>query len=305
MSDLTEDRGDEVIEADKDEELEKKDEELEAEGTGDKLSDDGDTETEEEKAEREAAEAEAKKKANIRIPKARFDEAQAKARAREQALLDELEKLKGGQQATSVQKVVSDTRAKIDELQDKYEDAILDGKKDVARSFRKQMEGMREELMDYQTSVKSEAARTGAIEEVSYYAKLASLEASYPALNPDNEAFDEDAVAEVSELLSAFVKAGTKRDVALAKAVKYVMGAPAEEKLSNAGKALAEQRAQQAREKAAAADRKQPPASNKVGLDHDKAGKDNAHGVDVMRMSQDGFAKLDEEIKARLRGDEV
>ena len=53
---------------------------------GDRL-DEGD-ETPEEKAEREKQEAEEAKKRNIRIPKSRFDEAQAKARQREQALLE-------------------------------------------------------------------------------------------------------------------------------------------------------------------------------------------------------------------------
>ena len=131
---------------------------------GDRL-DEGD-ETPEEKAEREKQEAEEAKKRNIRIPKSRFDEAQAKARQREQALLEEIEKLKGGQQASATQKAVSDMKSKIEELQDKYEDLILDGKKEEARKIRKQVDSMREELVEYQTSVKSDAARKAAIDEL-------------------------------------------------------------------------------------------------------------------------------------------
>ena len=37
----------------------------------------------------------------------------------------------------------------------------------------------------------------------------------------------------------------------------------------------------------------------------DKAGKAGELGIDVMRMSQEKFAKLDEETKAKLRGDEL
>lgn len=148
---------------------------------GDKL-DEGD-ETLEEKAEREKQEAEEAKKRNIRIPKSRFDEAQAKARQREQALLEEIEKLKGGQQASATQKAVSDMKSKIEELQDKYEDLILDGKKDEARKIRKQVDAMREELVEYQTSVKSDAARKSAVDELTYNAQLAGFEAKYPALN--------------------------------------------------------------------------------------------------------------------------
>jgi hypothetical protein len=270
---------------------------------GDKL-DEGD-ETPEEKAERERQEAEEAKKRNIRIPKSRFDEVQAKARAREQALLEEIEKLKSGQQASATQKAVSEMRSKIEELQDKYEDLILDGKKDEARKVRKQVDTLREELVEYQTSVKSDAARRAAVEELSYNAQLAGFEAKYPVLNPEHEDFDEDKTNEVATLLDAFVKSGTKRTDALAKAVKYVLGAPPEQKASDAGRVLAEQRAKAAREKAAEADKKQPPSLAKVGLDSDKAGKGGDGVIDVMRMSQEKFAKLDEETKARLRGDEL
>ena len=271
--------------------------------TGDKL-DEGD-ETPEEKAEREKQEAEEAKKRNIRIPKSRFDEVQAKARQREQALLEEIERLKGGQQASATQKAVSEMRSKIEELQDKYEDLILDGRKDEARKVRKQVDTMREELVEYQTSVKSDAARKAAVDELSYNAQLAGFEAKYPALNPEHEDFDGDQTNEVATLLNAFVKSGTKRADALAKAVKYVLGAPPEQKVSDAAKALAEERAKKAREKAAEADKKQPPNSAKVGLDSDKAGKGGEQGIDVMRLSQDKFSKLDEETKAKLRGDEL
>lgn len=270
---------------------------------GDKL-DEGD-ETPEEKAERERLEAEEAKKRNIRIPKSRFDEAQAKARAREQALLEEIERLKSGQQASTTQKAISDMRAKIEELQDKYEDLILDGKKDEARKIRKQVEAMRGELVEYQTSVKSDAARKAAIEELTYNAQLANFEAKYPVINPEHEDFDEDITNEVAMLLNAFVKSGTNRADALAKAVKYVLGNPPEQKVSDAAKALAEERARKAREKAAEANNKQPPSMSKVGLDSDKAGKGGELGIDVMRMSQEKFAKLDEETKAKLRGDEL
>lgn len=270
---------------------------------GDKL-DEGD-ETPEEKAEREKQEAEEAKKRNIRIPKSRFDEAQAKARAREQALLEEIEKLKGGHQASATQKAVSDMRSKIEELQDKYEDLILDGKKDEARKVRKQVDAMREELVEYQTSVKSDAARKAAVDELSYNAQLAGFEAKYPALNPEHEEFDEEQTNEVATLLNAFVKSGANRSMALAKAVKYVLGAPPEQKASDAGKILAEQRAKAAREKAAEANKKQPPSSAKVGLDSDKAGKGGEQGIDVMRLSQAKFSELDEETKAKLRGDEL
>lgn len=298
---------------------------LDTAGKGDKLGDDEDDkgdkgdkadkadpdkegeETEEEKAERLRLEAEEEKKKRIRIPKARFDEALGKAKQREQALLDEIEKLKGGQQASATAKAVRDMRDEIDKLQDKYEDLILDGKKDEARKVRRHVEALRDELSEYQTNTKSEAARRAAIDEMSYNAQLAGYEAKYPALNPEHADFDEDKTDEVATLLNAFVKSGQKRADALAKAVKYVLGAPpAAGKGGDEDKAkeLADQRAAEARKKAADANKKQPPNGKDIGLDSDKAGGKGGD-VDVLRLSQDKFAKLDEETKAKLRGDTI
>lgn len=265
-------------------------------------------ETEEEKAERERLEAEEEKKKRIRIPKARFDEALGKAKQREQALLDEIEKLKGGQHASATAKAVRDMRDEIDKLQDKYEDLILDGRKDEARKVRRHVEALRDELSEYQTNTKSEAARKAAIDEMSYNAQLAGYEAKYPALNPEHEDFDEDKTDEVAALLSAFVKSGQKRADALAKAVKYVLGAPPSGKADDTddkSKEAAEKRAADARKKAADANKRQPPDGKNVGLDSDKAGGGKGGDVDVLRLSQDKFAKLDEETKAKLRGDVV
>lgn len=293
-------------------------------GKGDKLDDEDDKskdkgdkanldkegeETEEEKAERLKAEEAAEKAKRIRIPKSRFDEALGKAKQREAALLEEIEKLKGGQQASATAKAVKDMRTEIDKLQDKYEDLILDGKKDEARKVRRQVEELRDELSEYQTNTKSEAARKAAIDEMSYNAQLAGYEAKYPALNPEHEDFDEEKTDEVASLLTAFVKAGQKRADALAKAVKYVLGTPpAAGKSGDDGdksKELADQRAADARKKAAEANKKQPPNGKDVGLDSDKAGGGKGGDVDVLRLSQDKFAKLDEETKAKLRGDTV
>lgn len=286
------------------------DEDDKSKDKGDKADPDKEgEETAEEKAERERLEAEEEKKKRIRIPKSRFDEALGKAKQREQALLDEIEKLKGGQQASATAKAVKDMRTEIDKLQDKYEDLILDGKKDEARKVRRQVDELRDELSEYQTNTKSEAARKAAIDEMSYNAQLAGYEAKYPALNPEHEDFDEDKTDEVATLLNAFVKAGQKRADALAKAVKYVLGTPpAAGKSGDDGdkaKELADQRAADARKKAADANKKQPPNAKDVGLDSDKAGGGKGGDVDVLRLSQDKFAKLDEETKAKLRGDTI
>lgn len=289
------------------------DEDDKSKDKGDKADPDKEgEETEEEKAERLRLEAEEEKKKRIRIPKSRFDEALGKAKQREQALLDEIEKLKGGQQASATAKAVKDMRTEIDKLQDKYEDLILDGKKDEARKVRRQVDELREELTEYQTNVKSDAARKSAIDEMTYNAQLAGYEAKYPALNPEHEDFDEDKTDEVATLLNAFVKAGQKRGDALAKAVKYVLGSPPAAGKASEGKddpdkakELADKRAADARKKAAEADKRQPADGKNVGLDSDKAGGKGTGDIDVMKLDQKKFAKLDEETLAKLRGDVI
>jgi hypothetical protein len=279
---------------------------------GDKLSRANENESEEtpeERAEREAEEA----KRRIRIPKARFDEAQAKARAREAALLEQIEKLKAGQQSTLTQQALKQAQAQIDSLQDKYEDLILDGKKEEARQVRRHLDAMRSELVEYQTSVKADSARRQAIDELTYSSQLAGIEAKYPELNPDHEDFDEAKTDEVATLLDAFVKAGTPRAEALARAVKYVAGSP-REATDNASAArktaeqIAAERAAQARERNNEANKRQPANMSKVGLNSDQAGKKAGDlNVDVMKMSQAQFAKFaqDEEAMAAARGDTI
>src|SRR5690606_20453628 len=124
--------------------------------------------------------------------------------------------------------------------------------------------------------------------------------------------FAEDKVDEVAVLLEAFMARGFARHVALQKAVRYVMGpAPTakkgkgDDKAEAEAEALKQRRAEEARKKAAEADKQQPASTAKVGLDSDKAGKGGDGRIDVMRLSQEQFAELEEAELARLRGDEV
>lgn len=270
--------------------------------------DDDQTETEEtpeEKAEREAAEAKAEANRRIRIPKARFDEAQQKARAREEALQQKILELERAQGVQHQSVEVSKAQKQLDELQDKYEDLVMDGKKDEAKAVRRQVEQLRDQLTDYKTTVKSEAARKAAIDDLRFDSLLAKAESTYPVLNPENDQFDRAKTEEVADLMEAFQAKGFTRAAALEKAIKYVMG-PAQSALplgDETTAALRAKRAEDARKKAAEADKKQPASTSKVGLNSDAAGSRDTPGIDIMRMSQDKFAKIDEDTLSKLRGD--
>lgn len=256
------------------------------------------------KAEDDKGDDEAPKKSKddeIMIPKARFDKAVAAARAREEAARTELlsmqKALAEGKSSTDMKAVA----AKIEELQDKYEDLLADGKKDEARAVRRQVEVQRDILAQARADNMGAAAKREAIETLKYDASLARIEGLYPALNPDHDEFDEATTEEVGILLESLAAKGFSRDVALEKAVKYVLGAPP---VKDEAPGLRDKRAADARGKAADANNKQPAGLAKQGIDSDKAGaKEKA--VDVMKLNQKSFAKLDEETIARLRGDFV
>ncbi len=265
-------------------------------------------ETPEEKAEREAEEAKAAKKANIRVPKARLDEVTAKARAREQALQKEIADLQAKVSGSETKTEVDKIKATIDEMQDKYEDLVQEGKKDEARALRKKVEKMREDLADYRLSVSAERARAAAIDDLKYDAALASVEAKFPALNPDHEDFDEEKSSEVVVLLEAFLAKGFNRATALQKSVKYVMGDAPSAKSEDEKDTAATLRAKvaaDARKKNADAAARQPASTSKVGKSSDREGNAEGKDIDVMRLTQDEFRKMDEKTLAKLRGDEL
>lgn len=267
-------------------------------------------ETAEEKTEREMEEAKAAKKAAIRVPKARLDEVTAKARAREDALQKQIADLNAKLTGTEVKTEVDKVKAKIDEMQDTYEDLVQEGRKEEARALRKRIDVMRDELADFRLATASDKARVAAIDDLKYDAALANVEAKYSALNPDHEEFDAEKSEEVVVLLEAFLAKGFNRTAALQKAVKYVMVSvePAAAKAEDAKDTAATLKARQdaeARKRNADAAKKQPAQAKDVGLNSDKAGAEDGKDIDVLRMSQAEFKKLDEKTIAQLRGDEA
>lgn len=237
------------------------------------------------------------------IPKARFDEAVTKARRREEQLQLKIKELEGQNTSSKQATDLSKMQEEIETLQDQYEDLILEGKKDEARAVRKKVDKMRDDLYEIRTSTKADLARNAAIEQLNFDAALANVEGTYSQVNPDSPDFDEEITEEVAVLLEAFVAKGMARHTALNKAVKYVLGdAPKADDPKNAD-SVRKQRELDARKKAAEAADKTPASTAKVGLDSDKAGGSNKHGIDVLKLTQEQFDKLDEATIAELRGD--
>lgn len=274
-----------------------------------KTLDEGADETEEEKVEREAEELrhaeEAKQAARKRIPLNRHEEILSKQRAdaaaKEQALGRRITELEtAGKQPARVDPLAELVKA-LKAKEDEYEELLFAGDKAEAKLLRVEIGDLRDRHSDAKAAASSAATRNATINELKYEQALARIETDYPSLNPDGDTYDEAQADEVAELLTLFADRGLTRQAALAKAVGYVMGQPAAKK-DDVSETLRVKREQEARAKAAAAGKQQPPDGKKVGADNvDTTG--DVTGATIMKMSQEKFAKLDEDTLSKLRGD--
>ena len=240
----------------------------------------------------------ASKDKDIRIPKSRFDAAQAKARERERELLDRLEQVERGRIREETSVNLSAHQDKLEELRNEYEEHLIEGERDAARRVRAQITSMEREVFEYSINEKSDSARRAAIEDLRYDEALDRTEKAFPVLDPRGDQYDEEVVNEVAELMGAFIGRGATRQAAMERAVRYVLG-NAEQ---TSAKAPAQTtRAELARRSAAKAAASQPQSLGIDGEDHDMAGIRAAKSVD--RMSDKAFREMSEEELARARGD--
>lgn len=256
------------------------------------LPEDQSTESEDQSAKSEEQGAKDK---GISIPKSRFDAAQAKHRAREKELLEQLEAFKSSQKKEQEQEDISTKQVELDTLRDSYEEALIDGDRDEARKIRAQIVKMEQELINHTVTERSNQAREATKEDLRFDKALNEIESNFPHLNPDSGEFDADATSEVAQLMEGLMRSGVDRVTALQRAVKYVAGEP---KAADTASALRDKRREEAIDKSKTAAAKQP--ADLIGDDHDAAGKVAA---DVKRMSDKAFNSLSEEEMARLRGD--
>ena len=257
-------------------------------------------ETDEERAAREAEEAEAEKKRRIRIPKHRVDEMVGKERARAQALADELAALKAQQAQARQSADLGQLHDQIEKLNDEYEDLLMDGDKEKARQVRRQLQQLQSQYNEATIATRTEEVRRATLTNVKYEQALDRLEAQYPELNPNSDAFDHDRTVEVAELMEAFQLKGASKLDALNKAVKYVF----RDVSATSAAPTPDRRAVEARKRAADANKRQPPQAAGLGKPSDAAGI-RGDGVDVGAMSQKAFESLTDEQLARLRGDDL
>lgn len=246
----------------------------------------------------------AKEKNDNRIPQSRLDDITRKNREALQKKDEEIAKLREAVSRNKMSEDIETLRNRIDELDDKYEEMVADGKTADAKALRKEIRGLEDVYNRSIAVANSEAASRAAVEQMRYDTTLATLESQYPALNPDDEAFDETVADEVLEVMEGLRRAGSAKSDALRRAVKYVLGNPAAPVDDTEAKGLRENKREEAVKRGLEAKSKQPPSTDGLGLDSDKAGSKDKK-VDVLKLTQKQFAELDEAALSRLRGDEL
>lgn len=309
-----EDRGDEFVPTDDavdPKKAEVTDEDLKKVGIEDEAEDKDEAKAED----KDEDDAKEKKPAPKRIPLDRHEAILNKERERREAVERELAQTRQGQQVAATNEQIAKAEDDLSKLEGTYTKLLADGEVEKAAKMMADIRKLERSINESRNNFAIQAAEARAYERVRYDTTVERLEAAYPALNPDHKDFDEALTTEVVELRDAYVATGKYgRAEAIQKAAKTLMGASttrqetaveADVKVDKGdlAKATAEERKKAAREKAADASQRQPPNTKSIGLDSDKMGTLDAK--QVMKMSQDEFAKLDDKALAKLRGDEI
>lgn len=260
-------------------------------------------------ADKAAADAEAAKKADKenRVPQSRVDEITRKNREAIAKKDEEIERLRQAAERVKVNTDLEKVRSDISTLEDQYDALLEDGKMKEAKEVRTKIRNLQDVYQRSLAVLSTESSTNRAIEQMRYDNALASLEQKHDVLNPDHEAFDETVVEEVMEVMHGLQRNGLSKPDALRRAVKYVVGTGKEKESAEnkeAADALRKERVEAAVKKGLEAQGKQPADTTKVGLDSDKAGSKDQK-VDVLKLTQAQFAKLDEETLSALRGDTI
>lgn len=267
----------------------------------DELIDRGDDIIENEEIVEELApkeEVEAKEEQHM-IPKSRFDEAVRKERAEKEELARRVQAFEAKEVNQRTAADFDAANVKVKELIKQHTSLIADGELEKASSVMEQMLELKDAISEAKASARANATKSQAKEEVQYDAAVARLEAAYPEIDPDNDAYDKAAVRKVQAYMTGLMQnERMSASKALKEAVETILGEKA--KAEDAGM----RRKQEAVSRNMAAKARQPASTRSVGLDHDKEGGPLDSSA-VMKMSWDEFVKLPDSKLAEMRGDLV
>lgn len=259
------------------------------------------------------AEKEDKPKRDDRIPLKRHKELLEKERAARAEAEAKLAQYAQGQQVAKVNEDITKLEDKVLDLEKQYNKLLNDGEVTKAAELMTQIRRTERQIVESTAEMRMAQSMAQATEKARYDITLERIEEAYPALNPDHDDFDADRMQDVADLAAVYQRRGQTPTKALQAAVKKLMGAAetrdqrdATEVTPRVDKADVQKQVQAERRKAGAdktaSATSRQPGTNKVGTDNGRS--ESLLASDVIKMSQDAFAKLKEEDLAKLRGDD-
>lgn len=263
------------------------------------------------------AEDKAKKK-DSRIPLSRHKDildkeraartAEREAREAAEAKLAQYEK---GQKVAAANEDIGKLEDSVTSMEEAYLKQLAEGEVAKAAETMKKIRQTERQIIEAKNDFKMQASIAQATEQARYNVALERVEEAYPQLNPDSDDFDKSMLGEVAEMKLFYEQMRNMTPTkALQAAVKKILGQDtrAQEKATDTTPKVDAEDVAKERKKAAVAknldaSKKTPANASKVGLDSDKAGG-SISAKDIMKMSQDDFRKLPDDVLARMRGDE-
>lgn len=296
FEDTPESRGDVVDEADDSDGDEEESEEDDPDDEEDDPDDEED-ESDDEDVEEEDLEA-AKTDDDPRIPKKRFDYVNERRKQAER----ELEELRKKDSQSEKQKDrLGEINNRLAELDGELTQAMVEGDDKKIRALRKEERQLSDEVMNVRLETTAQQIK----QQARYDAIVEQMEAQYPALNPEHDDYDEDAVSDVLDLRDAFQAKGETPAAALLKAIRWAMP---EESAEPEKPSL---RREEGKKKKPARSTKTPKKRNAKVRDSQppstagRSSKETKDVIDVMNMSEEEFDKLPEKTLAKLGGDYI
>jgi hypothetical protein len=244
----------------------------------------------------------------VKIPKARFDSAVAKERARAEAAERRLAEIDAAQGQIQRNVDISKAEEEIRALRAQERKAVLLGDDEKASTLSDQADRLNRQIIIALAKDMSAADKSVALEEMRMELTVERIVEQYPELDENSNEFDQDLVDDVNDKQAGLMaRQRMSPSKALAEAVKHVMrnraAAPAAEKGAALG-APVKGRKEAAVAKNLDAARRQPASARLVGADSDKFGQTGKLPA-ASDMTYDEFSALPEKTKAQMRGDFV
>lgn len=241
-----------------------------------------------------------------KIPKARFDEAVGKERdAREAAEKRAAELEAELAQRDADKKVLEDEEAfeaKIDELQAKHADLLLEGETTEANKLMREIRKLERDRISREVEARSMMNFRSSLEAERLDSVIKEIEKAHPELDPNNkDIYDDYMVKVILGDYNQMVSQGASRPQAMQEATERAYAYFNRTSAPDKGLAKKEDRRAAQIEKNLDTKRRQPPNMRDTGLDSDKLGA--AQNIDVTKLSQEEFNALPEATIKKLRGD--